>query len=124
VTSLFGIKGVFLRFLENDKMDLRQFFSGFRRKHLCITTCIEKHCTQPLRWCNCLECHDDKLNISIFGILIEGQLAGEAIRNVRTVASLSSEEQIYQLYVLKLFTSARYCLICLVMCNNIYKSWA
>jgi len=24
------------------------FFSRFRRKHLLITTCIEKHCTRPL----------------------------------------------------------------------------
>jgi len=24
------------------------FFSGFRRKHLFITFCIEKHCTRPL----------------------------------------------------------------------------
>jgi len=24
------------------------FFSGFRRKHLFITTCIEKHCTRHL----------------------------------------------------------------------------
>jgi len=32
-------------------MDLRQsFFSGFRRKHLFITTCIEKQCTRPLNW--------------------------------------------------------------------------
>jgi len=23
------------------------FFSGFRRKHLFVTTCIEKHCTGP-----------------------------------------------------------------------------
>jgi len=30
------------------KMDLRQFFSGFRRKHLFISTCIEKQCTRPL----------------------------------------------------------------------------
>jgi len=36
-------------FLENDKTDLRQFFSGFRRKYLFITTCIEKHCTRSLR---------------------------------------------------------------------------
>jgi len=36
-------------FLENDKTDLREFFSGFRRTHLFITTCIEKHCTRPGR---------------------------------------------------------------------------
>jgi len=48
--SFFGNKVcVFSVFLENDKTDLRQFFSGFRRKHLFITTCIEKHCTRPLR---------------------------------------------------------------------------
>jgi len=28
---------------------LRQFFLGFRRKHLFITTCIEKHYTRPLK---------------------------------------------------------------------------
>jgi len=47
VTSFFGIKVCV--FLENDETDLRQiFFSGFRRKHLFITPCIEKHCTRPL----------------------------------------------------------------------------
>jgi len=35
-------------FLENAKMDFRQVFSWFRRKHLFITTCIEKQCTRPL----------------------------------------------------------------------------
>jgi len=25
-----------------------KFFSGFRRKHLFITTCIKKQCTRPL----------------------------------------------------------------------------
>jgi len=46
VTSFFEIKvGVFLK---NDKTALRQFFSGFTRKHLFITTCNEKHCTRPL----------------------------------------------------------------------------
>jgi len=29
-----------------------RFFSGLRRKHLFITTCIEKHCTRPLRFCS------------------------------------------------------------------------
>jgi len=46
---IFGIKVcVFCIFLKNDKTDLRQFFSGFR-KHLFITTCIEKQSTQPLK---------------------------------------------------------------------------
>jgi len=27
-----------------------KFFSGFRRKHLFITTCIEKHCNWLYRW--------------------------------------------------------------------------
>jgi len=38
-------------FLKTTKlMDLRKhFFSGFRRKHLFITTCIEKHCIRPLK---------------------------------------------------------------------------
>jgi len=35
-------------FLENDKTDLRQIFSGFKRKHFFITTCIKKHCIRPL----------------------------------------------------------------------------
>jgi len=49
VTSFFEVKVcVFCVFLENVKTDLRQnFFSGFRRKHLLITTCVEKHCTRP-----------------------------------------------------------------------------
>jgi len=43
-----GVKR-FLLFLVNDKTDLPQnFFSGFRRKHLFIITCIEKHCTGHL----------------------------------------------------------------------------
>jgi len=50
ITSFFSELGCvevkqFLRFLKNDKSDLRKYFSGFRRKHLFITTCIEKHCT-------------------------------------------------------------------------------
>jgi len=41
---------VFLVLFENDKTDLLQiFFSEFRRKHLLITTCIEKHCSRRLR---------------------------------------------------------------------------
>jgi len=31
------------------------FFSGFRRKHLFITTCIEKQCTWPLSFWNNLQ---------------------------------------------------------------------
>jgi len=50
VTSYFEIKVcVFGIFLENDKTNQRQFLLGFRRKHLFITTCIEKQCTRPLR---------------------------------------------------------------------------
>jgi len=37
VTSFFVIKVCVL--LENNKVDLRQFFSGFKRKHIFITTC-------------------------------------------------------------------------------------
>jgi len=39
----------FLRFSRKrqDKI-CAKFFSGFRSKHLFITTCIEKHCTRPL----------------------------------------------------------------------------
>jgi len=39
----------FCVFLENDKTDLRQFFLEFRRKHLFISTCIEKNCTGTLK---------------------------------------------------------------------------
>jgi len=38
----------FCAFFENDKTDLRQFFSRLE-KHLFITTCIEKQCTRPLK---------------------------------------------------------------------------
>jgi len=39
----------FCVFLENDKTDLRQnFLSGFKKKHLLITTRIEKHYTPGL----------------------------------------------------------------------------
>jgi len=53
VTSFFGNKGAFFgnkgAFLENGTADLCQIFLGFKRKHLFITTCIEKHCIQPLK---------------------------------------------------------------------------
>jgi len=39
---------VFCVFLKNDKTDVRPIFLVFRRKHLFITTCIEKQCTRPL----------------------------------------------------------------------------
>jgi len=39
----------FCIFLDNDKTDLCQFFSGFKRKHLLITTRIKKH-YRPLRF--------------------------------------------------------------------------
>jgi len=42
-----GVIGFYV-FLENDSTNLRQCFSGFKRKHLFITTCCEKHCTGPL----------------------------------------------------------------------------
>jgi len=32
-------------------MNLRQIFSGFRKKHLFTTTCIETQCTRPWRDC-------------------------------------------------------------------------
>jgi len=46
VTSFFGIKVCVFRKLQDESAP--NFYSGFRRKHLFITTCIEKHCTQPL----------------------------------------------------------------------------
>jgi len=49
VTSFFGIKGTFLRFSRKRQDGFApNFFSRFRRKHLLITTCIEKQCTRPL----------------------------------------------------------------------------
>jgi len=39
----------FCVFLEDESTDLREnFFSGFRRKHLIITTNVEKQCTPAL----------------------------------------------------------------------------
>jgi len=32
------------------------FFAGFRRKHVYITTCIEKHCTWPFKFFLCWYC--------------------------------------------------------------------
>jgi len=49
VTSFFGIKGEFLRFSrKRQDGSVPNFFSGCRRKHLFIKTCIEKQCTRPL----------------------------------------------------------------------------
>jgi len=45
VTSPFGIKGAF--FSKTMGRICANFFSGFRRKHLFITTCIEKQCIRP-----------------------------------------------------------------------------
>jgi len=39
----------FYVFLENDRTDFRQIFSGIRRKHLYII-CCEKRCTGPLNF--------------------------------------------------------------------------
>jgi len=55
---------LFCVFLENDKTDLR-LFSGFsRRKHLFITTFIEKHCTRPvsIKTFLCYHCSKTKLS--------------------------------------------------------------
>jgi len=39
----------FCVFLEDNSKDLREnFFQGFRRKHLFITTHVEKQCTRAL----------------------------------------------------------------------------
>jgi len=48
VTSFFGVKGAF--FSKPISRICTNFFSRFRRKHLFITTCIEKQCTRPLRY--------------------------------------------------------------------------
>jgi len=48
--SFFGIKGVF--FSKTTRRICAKFFSGFRRKRLFITTCIEKQCTRPLYYRN------------------------------------------------------------------------
>jgi len=34
-------------FSKTTRQIYNKFFSGFKRKHLFITTCIEKHCTRP-----------------------------------------------------------------------------
>jgi len=59
---------LFCVFRENDKTDLRQIFSGFTRKHLFITTCIEKHCTQPLMHSNH---HSQYLDYQIRALLLK-----------------------------------------------------
>jgi len=47
--SFFEIKGAFLHFSRKRQEGyVPNFFLGFRRKHLVITTCIEKQCTRPL----------------------------------------------------------------------------
>jgi len=38
----------FCVFLKDDSTDLREIFSGLRRKHLIITTHVEKQCTRAL----------------------------------------------------------------------------
>jgi len=46
---IFGIKGAFFAFFSKTiRWICAKFFSGFRRKHLFITTCIGKQCTRPL----------------------------------------------------------------------------
>jgi len=47
MTSFFRIKGAFF---STTKRICAKFFSGSRRKHLFITTCIEKQCTWPLSY--------------------------------------------------------------------------
>jgi len=50
VTSFFGIKGAFFVFFsKTPKRICAHFLLGFKRKHLLITTCIEKHCIRPLK---------------------------------------------------------------------------
>jgi len=46
VTLFFRIKGAFI--LKMTRQICDKFFSGFRRKHFFITTCIEKQCTWHL----------------------------------------------------------------------------
>jgi len=43
----------FCVFLDRKRQDgsAPNFFSGFRRKLLFITTCIERHCTRSLKHC-------------------------------------------------------------------------
>jgi len=43
VTPFFGIKGAFLRFSRKRQTDLRQFFSGFRRKNLFIQPALKSN---------------------------------------------------------------------------------
>jgi len=44
VTSFLGIKGAYFAFIsKTPKRICAKFYSEFKRKHLLITTCIEKH---------------------------------------------------------------------------------
>jgi len=55
VTSFFEIRDAFLRFSQKrHDGSAPNYFSGFKRKHLFITTCIEKQCTRPLS-CLCFQ---------------------------------------------------------------------
>jgi len=47
VTSFFGIISAFLAFSQVTRQICAKFFSRFRRKHLFISTCIEKQCIRP-----------------------------------------------------------------------------
>jgi len=50
VTSFFGIKGEFFAFFSKmTRWICTKLFSGFRRKHLFITICIEKQCTRAFK---------------------------------------------------------------------------
>jgi len=49
MTSFFEIK-VFFRFSRKRQDGSAPSFLKFKRKHLFITTCIEKHCTWPLKY--------------------------------------------------------------------------
>jgi len=52
MTLFFGINGAFILRFSGKRQDETApiFLSGFRRKHLFITTCIEKQCTWLLKF--------------------------------------------------------------------------
>jgi len=68
VTSFFGIKGAFIS--KTTRRICANFFSGFRRKHLFITTCIEKQWTRSLsQWLFLYPLH----NFSMLSVKAEKQ---------------------------------------------------
>jgi len=71
VTSFFGIKSAF--FSKTTRRIYVKFFSGFRRKHLFITTCFEKQCTRSLSWWVYAKCRSGLIDQNSTVVLCEHQ---------------------------------------------------